>query len=67
MSQNKQLNERLAVIYNSLSKIEELGEAIMYSWDVDENIKFVFLAWYKTKLQLIKEELDEITSIVVDG
>ena len=31
MSQNKQLNERLAVIYNSLSKIEELGDVIMYS------------------------------------
>ena len=37
----------------------------MFSTDIDINIKCVFLIWYEMELASIKEELDEITSIVL--
>ena len=48
-----------------LSNIQELGDAVMFSTDVDNNIKCVFLTWHEMKLANIKEKLDEITSIVL--
>ena len=63
MSQNDQINARLADIYQTLSKIQEIG--VMYSPDIDNNIKTVFLIWYEMKLNSIKEELHERTSIVI--
>ena len=62
---NEQLSARLAEIYQMLSNIQELGDAVMFSTDIDINIKCVFLTWYEMKLASIKEELDEITSIVL--
>ena len=40
---NKQLRARLAEIYQMLSNIQELGDAVMFSLDLDNNIKCVFL------------------------
>ena len=37
----------------------------MYNPEIDTNIKSVFLAWYQMKLAVLKEELDQITSIVI--
>ena len=62
---NKQLSARLAEIYQMLSNIQELGDAVMFSTDIDNNFKCVFLTRYEMKLASIKEELDEITSIVL--
>ena len=42
MSQNlsiQELNARLAEIYQMLSKIQDLGDIIMYNPDIDRNIK----------------------------
>ena len=53
MSRNlstQELNAILAEIYQMLSKIQDLGDIIVYSPDVDTNIKCVFLAWYQMKL-----------------
>ena len=66
MPQNdQQLNARLAEIYQLLLNIQDLGDAVMYNPDIDNNIKCAFLAWYEMRLACIKEELDEITSIVI--
>ena len=68
MSQNlstQELKARLAEIYQMLSKIQDLGDIIMYSPDVDTNIKCVFLAWYQMKLNIFAEELDQISAMVI--
>ena len=62
---NEQLSARLAEIYQMLSNIEEPGDSVMFGTDIDNNIKCVFLTWHEMKLAHIKEELDEITSIVL--
>ena len=49
-----------------LVNIQELGDAVIYNPDLDNNIKSVFLIWYQMKLTSLKEELDEITAIVID-
>ena len=40
----QKLNARLAEIYRMLLRLQDLGDIIMYSPDVDMNIKCVFLA-----------------------
>ena len=68
MSQNlstQELNARTAENYQMLLKIQDLGDIIMYSPDVDTIIKYVFLAWYKMKLNIFAEELDQISAIVI--
>ena len=68
MSQNlstQELKARLAEIYQMLSKIQDLGDIIMYSPDVYTNIKCVFLAWYQMKLNIFAEELDQISAMVI--
>ena len=62
---NEQLSSRLAEIYQMLSNIQEPGDAVMSGTDIDNNVKCVFLTWHEMKLANIKEELDEITSIVL--
>ena len=42
---NQQLNARVAEIYQMLSNIRDLGDAVMYNTDIDNNTKCVFLAW----------------------
>ena len=61
---NQQLNARVAEIYQMLSNTRDLGDAVMYNTDIDNNTKCVFLAWYQMKLTYIKEELDQITFII---
>ena len=63
---NQQLNARIAEIYQMISNIQDLGDAVMYNPDIDNNTKCVFLAWYQMKLAFIKEELGEISSIVIE-
>ena len=67
MPQNEQvqLNTRLPEIYQQLSNIQDLGELVMCNPEIGTNIKSVFLAWYQMKLAVLKEELDQITSIVM--
>ena len=63
---NQQISSRLAEIDQMLVNIQELGDAVIYNPDLDNNIKSVFLIWYQMKLTSLKEELDEITAIVID-
>ena len=61
----QKLNARLAEIYRMLLKLQDLGDIIMYSPDVDMNIKCVFLTWYQMKLNIFGEKLDRISAIVI--
>ena len=63
---NQQISSRLAEIDQMLVNIQELGDAVIYNPDLDNNIKSVFVIWYQMKLTSLKEELDEITAIVID-
>ena len=51
---NQQINLRLVEIYQSLNRIQELTDAIMYNPFLDNVIK-VFLNWYESKLHALKE------------
>ena len=58
-------NTILAEIYQMLSNIQDLGDIIMHSPDVDTNIKCVFLAWYQMKLNIFAEVLDQISAAAI--
>ena len=51
---NQQINLRLVEIYQSLNRIQELTDAVMYNPFLDNVIK-VFLNWYESKLHALKE------------
>ena len=53
----QQINLRLVEIYQSLNRIQELTDAIMYNPFLDNVIK-VFLNWYESKLDALKELFD---------
>ena len=66
MPQNEQISARFAEIYHILLNIQELGDVVMFSQDIDNNTKCVFFVQYKMKPASIKEELNEITSTVIE-
>ena len=47
---NQQLNARIAEIYQMISNIQDIGDAVMYNPDIDNNTKCDFFAWYQMKL-----------------
>ena len=52
---NEQTNSRLVEIYQSLNRIQEFAAAIMYNPFLDNAIKELFLNWYESKLDTLKE------------
>ena len=58
----EQINSRLVEIYQLLNRIQELADAVMYNPFKDNAIKEVFLNWYESKLDALKEELFEYTN-----
>ena len=58
----EQINSRLVEIYQLLNRIQKLADAVMYSPFKDNAIKEVFLNWYESKLDALKEELFEYTN-----
>ena len=63
----EQINLRLAEIYQTLNKIQELADAVMYNPLLDNTIKELFLNWYEAKLDCLKEELDKYCDLVLNG
>ena len=61
---NEQINSRLVEIHQLLNRIQELADAIMYNTFLDNAIKEVFLNWYESKLDALKEELFEYTNMI---
>ena len=37
----------------------------MYNPELDTNINIVFHSWYQMRLNVLKEELDQITAVVM--
>ena len=51
-------------IYQSLNRIQELADVVMYNPFLGNAIKEVFLNWYESKLDALKEELFEYTNMI---
>ena len=62
----EQVNLRLAEIYQTLNKMQELADAVMYNPSSDNVIKGVFLNWYESKLESLKNEIFEYTDLVLN-
>ena len=56
---NEQINSRLVEIYQTLNRIEELADDVLYNPLIDNAIKEAFLNWYESKFDALKEELFE--------
>ena len=63
----EQINARLAEIYQSLNKLQEMADAVMYNQNLDSMIKGVFLDWYESKLNRLKDELWEYTDAILNN
>ena len=61
---NEQINSRLVEIYQSLNRIQELADVVMYNPFLGNAIKEVFLNWYESKLDALKGELFEYTNMI---
>ena len=61
----EQINLRLAEIYQTPNKIQELADAVMFDSFLDNTIKELFLNWYESKLDCLKEELDKYCNLVL--
>ena len=63
---NEQINLRLAEIYRTINKFQELTDAVMYNPLLDNAIKELFLNWYDSKLDCLKEELDKYCDLILN-
>ena len=61
---NEQINLRLAEIYRSLNRIQDLADAVMHDPFLSTEIKEVFLNWDESELDLLKNELFAISELV---
>ena len=61
---NEQINSRLVEIYQSLNRIQELADVVTYNPFLGNAIKEVFLNWYESKLDALKEERFEYTNMI---
>ena len=61
---NEQINMRLAEIYHLLNRIQDLADAVMYDPFINTEIKELFINWFESKLDLLKDELFEISELV---
>ena len=57
-----EVNARLAEIYRTLNRMQELADKVMYHPFLDNFIKGVFLDWYESKLDVLKNELFSYTN-----
>ena len=62
-----EVNARLAKIYQKLNKMQELADKVMYHPFLDNVIEGVFLYWYKTKLDDLKNEIFLYTNEIISN
>ena len=62
-----EVNARLAEIYQKLNKMQELADKVMYHPFLDNVIEGVFLYWYKTKLDDLKNEIFLYTNEIISN
>ena len=61
---NEQINLRLADICHLLNRIQDSADRIMYDPFLNTEIKELFLNWYESKLNLLKDEHFTISELV---
>ena len=62
-----EVNVRLAEIYQTLIRMQELADKVMYHSFLDNIIKGVFLNWYESKLYELKNELFSYTNELISN
>ena len=62
-----EVNVRLAEIYQALIRMQELANKVMYHSFLDNIIKGVFLNWYESKLDELKNELFSYTNELISN
>ena len=62
-----EVNVRLAEIYQTLIRTQELADKVMYHSFLDNIIKGVFLNWYESKLDELKNELFSYTNELISN
>ena len=62
-----EVNVRLAEIYQTLIRMQELADKVMYRSFLDNIIKGAFLNWYKSKLDELKNELFSYTNELISN
>ena len=62
-----EVNVRLAEIYQTLIRMQELADKVMYHSFLDNIIKGVFLNWYESKLDELKNELFSYTNELISN
>ena len=63
----EQINARLAEMYQTLNKLQELADAVMYNPNFEDMIKGVFLDWHELKLEYLKDELWDYTEALINN
>ena len=62
-----EVNVRLAEIYQTLIRMQELADKVMYHSFLDNIIKGVYLNWYESKLDELKNELFSYTNELISN
>ena len=62
-----EVNARLAEIYGTLTRMQELADKVMYHPYLDNVIKGILLDWYESKLDVLKNELWSYTDGTVSN
>ena len=62
-----EVNARLTEIYRTLMRMQELADKVMYLPFLDNVIKVVFLDWYESKLDVLKNELFSYTNQTISN
>ena len=62
-----EVNARLTEIYRTLIRMQELADKVMYLPFLDNVIKVVFLDWYESKLDVLKNELFSYTNQTISN
>ena len=62
-----EVNARLTEIYRTLIRMQELADKVMYLPFLDNVIKVVFLDWYESKLDVLKNELFSYTNETISN
>ena len=62
-----EVNARLSEIYQTVTRMQELADKVMYHPYLDNVIKGVFLDWSESKLDVLKNELWSYTDETISN
>ena len=62
-----EVNARLGEIYQTLTRMQELVDKVMFHPFLDNVIKGIFLDWYESKLDILKNGLFSYTDETISN